>query len=988
MKSFSRPVLHKTGVSLRAGAILFALAAHAGGASAQENAAASSQSVAEEIVVTGSRIPQAGLQSTSPITTVGADEVKLQGTSSVETLLNSLPQVFPGQSQTFNSGATGIATVDLRALNPVRTLVLIDGKRLMPGDPTLPVADLNAIPTSLIERVEVVTGGASAVYGSDAIAGVVNFRMRRDLDGFLVDAQYGFYQHSNDYSDAQRALSASGFNIPSDDVTTGDNYSGTIAYGSNFADGRGNVTAYAGYRKSTAVFQREYDFSACALTGEKAPRTCGGSSNYNRFIVQNTPLAGTNPTRDFFALNDRTLRPYDGTTDNYNYTPINYFSRPDERYQYGAFVNYELSDSVELYSDVMGTADRSVYQIAESALFLGTGPSNGEVLLACDNPLLSADQRQQLCTNFGLASTDQVRLLVGRRAVEAGPRYYDLKHDALRAVAGARGSPIEGWSYDVYAQFGRTDYLQRQNGQLSRSRVINALDVVNVGGVARCRAAVAGFDPNCVPLDLLGGLGAWTDEMINYITTDSFQTGETTEEIVSASVAGDLGVYGIKSPWAEDGIGVAVGFEHRDERLSYNPSSTDKTGDVFGGGTLVELPESGFFVKELYGEVRVPIVQGMPLMERLTFEAGYRTSDYSSTGSADTYKLAMEWSPIQDLRFRMSYQEAVRAPNVLELFNPQLSGNYPGTDPCAGTNPEASLADCLLTGVTPAQYGFITECPSNQCTSIGGGNPALRPEEAESITYGLVLQPSFAPGFSLSLDYYDIKVESVIGVIGAATIVNRCIQTGDPLFCSRIQRNPNGLLFGGTNNDIGVFDTNANLGFLRAKGLDVESRYSLDVGSLGSLALSFVGSYNESFENEGLPGEGSYDCAGRFGTVCGVPLPRWYHQLRTTWNLPVDVQLSLAWRYIDGVTYDGNVENDEFLSKGTDTYNIPSFSFFDLSGSYSFDKVTLRLGVNNVLDKNAPVINGDVNLNQNGNTYPQRYDALGRTVFFGVSVEM
>lgn len=954
---------------------------------AQDKSSAAGERL-EEVIVTGSRIPQAGLQSASPITTVGAAEVKLQGTTTVENLLNSLPQVYPGQSGTFNNAATGIATVDLRALAPVRTLVLIDGKRLMPGDPTTPVADINAVPASLIESVEVVTGGASAVYGSDAIAGVVNFKMKRDLDGVIFDAQYGFYQHGNDYADGRRALSARGFAQPAGSITTGDNYAISSAFGSNFAGGAGNVTAYVAYRKATSVFQREYDFSACALNGAKEPRACGGSSNYNRFIVQNQSLPDTDPVRDFFAQTDRTVRPYNGTTDQYNYTPINYFSRPNERYQLGAFAHYEMSPAIELYADVMATADRSTYQIAESALFLGTGPSNGEILVACDNPLLSADHRQQLCTNFGLAGSDRVRLLVGRRAVEAGPRYYDFKHDSMRVVTGARGEVLDGWTYDAYAQYGRTDYLQRQNGQLSRSRVINALDVVNDGGVARCRSVVNGSDPSCVPLDLLGGLGSWTPEMINYIATDSFQTGLTTEKIVSGSVAGDLGMYGIKLPWSDDGVGVALGYEYRDEKLSYNPSSTDKTGDIFGGGTLQELPESGFNVRELYGEIRVPIVQDKPFVDTLTFEGGYRTSEYSSSaGRVDTYKLALNWGPISDLRFRASYQIAGRAPNVLELYNPQLAGNYTGTDPCAGASPAESLIKCQRTGVTPGQYGLITECPANQCTSIGGGNPGLKPEEATSITYGVIFQPQFLPGFSASVDFYDIEVTSVIGVADAGTIVNKCIESGNPLFCSRIFRNANGLLFGGTNNDVGVLSTNANLGFLRTKGADLEVGYPVDIGRLGSLSFNFLGTYVDSFETEGLPGYGSYDCVGLFGAVCGVPQPQWRHQLRTTWALPADFTLSVNWRYIDGTTFDGNVVGDPFLSKDTKNYNIPVFNYIDLSGSYTYRAVTLRAGVSNVFDKTAPVINGDANLNQNGNTYPQRYDGLGRTIFFGLTAQ-
>jgi outer membrane receptor protein involved in Fe transport len=293
----------------------------------------------------------------------------------------------------------------------------------------------------------------------------------------------------------------------------------------------------------------------------------------------------------------------------------------------------------------------------------------------------------------------------------------------------------------------------------------------------------------------------------------------------------------------------------------------------------------------------------------------------------------------------------------------------------------------MLTGVTATEYGLITECPAGQCTSIGGGNPALKPEESTSFTYGVIFQPSALPGFSASLDFYNIEVTHVVGQIGAATIVNQCLATGDPLFCSRIRRNPNGLLFGGTNNDVGVFDINANLGFIRAKGVDVEAGYPFDLGDVGSLSLTLLGSYTKSFETEGLPGSGSYDCAGLFGTVCGVPHPRWTHQLRGTWDLPADFEVSLNWRYISGVTFDGNVVGDPFLSQGTHADNIADYSYFDLSGAYTYGSATLRVGVNNVLDKTPPIFDGAVNTNQNGNTYPQRYDGLGRTIFFGLTAK-
>lgn len=374
----------------------------------------------DEVVVTGSRIPQANLRTTSPVTQVTGEDIRVQGVTRVEDLVNQLPQAFAAQNSTVSNGASGTATVDLRALGPDRTLVLIDGRRMGYGSPNDTAADLNQIPGQLVERVEVLTGGAAAVYGSDAIAGVVNFIMKKDFEGLQVDAQYGFFQHHNDYDgpgnlrtviQGRSAGNPAQFKLPDDDVMDGFSREVTIAMGVNAPDGRGNVTAFAGYRKNNKILGRDRDYSACSLGGESAGSfTCGGSS--------------TNATGRFLSLDSgANLTVADGggfrnytANDAYNFGPLNYYQRPDERYTLGAFGNYQVNDKIEAFASLNFSDYSTVAQIAPSGIFFGGGTSaNGGYNISCSNPLLTPAQAAQLGCAPGVGS---VEVLIGRRNVE------------------------------------------------------------------------------------------------------------------------------------------------------------------------------------------------------------------------------------------------------------------------------------------------------------------------------------------------------------------------------------------------------------------------------------------------------------------------------------------------------------------------------------------------------------------------------------------
>lgn len=779
-----------------------------------------------ELVITGSRIPQSdphqplNLTSASPITVVDNKEIALQGTTNVESLINSLPAAFADYNSTVSNGATGTATLNLRDLGASRTLVLVDGKRLMPGDPLYPFADVNAVPAALVDRVEIVTGGASAVYGSDALAGVVNFVMKKDFQGVRLDAQYGFAQHSQHNEEAQSALDAAGIAVPGN-FDGGADTSLTFLAGMNAPDDKGNFTIYSGYRRMAQVTEDKYDFSACALgavpnaAGIYDRLACMGSPNYNLFISEDQENAG-NPLYQFFAQPNRTFTPYANQT--FNYAPYNYLQRPDDRYTLGGFGHYEVSPMFQVYTDVMFSDDHTVALTAPSGLFIGTGEFDGAVHVNCNNPLMSAQQASQLGCGTLLGPTDDATLYIGRRNIEGGGRTDDLRHTAYRIDIGTRGALGGGWSYDVYGQYGLTLYNEMFSNDLSVSRVQNALEVVTdtrVGsptyGKPTCKVVLEGIDPSCVPLDIFGGLGSITPQELAYVGATGFKSGYTQEQIASGSVTGNLGEYGIKLPTAVEGVGMALGAEYRREALKLDTSRDFQTDDLYGqGSATLAVPLSAIHVSELFGEARVPLVQDAWLARKLQLETGFRRSDYSSVGVTNTWKMALNWQPEEDLALRTSLQRAVRAPNVLEALTPEQNVPFLYQDPCSGSTPQLSLSQCERTGVTPAEYGHILPCPANLCRDIEGGNPALKPESSFTKSLGLIVTPRFVRGLSATVDYFDIDVKNIIRQLGGDFVLNECAATGQAYYCDLVTRGAHGYLFTG---DTRLIDISQNTGF-------------------------------------------------------------------------------------------------------------------------------------------------------------------------------
>jgi outer membrane receptor protein involved in Fe transport len=641
----------------------------------------------EEIIVTGSRIKRRNLVSTSPVSQVDSEEFLFQGVTRVEDLLNDLPQTVADQTSASNNGSTGTATVDLRGLEAVRTLTLLNGRRLPYGSPRNLAADINQIPGMLIERVEILTGGASATYGSDAIAGVVNFITIDDFEGLQFDYQFSQYRHENDSPLAQFVEEA-GYELPAGNVSDGETHNVSLIAGFDLPNGRGNLTAYAGWRDVKAVTQSERDYSACVLHEDMF---CAGSSTIpeGRFtdfgllthpdcveVPSPTPddpdattcnrvpafdYATGQPTGELdsdgnvIMMNEPVLPWLGNTSGNatmlwpgtfdylvepdtdtfvdrgghpkafYNFAPTKYYMRPDERITAGLFGNYDLGRDSELYLELNFMNDKSISQIAPSGSFFWPDT------VYCDNPLLSQQQFDLICGQFNLDPSDSQLVFVGRRNAEGGSRRDEMEHTQYRAVLGIRGDLGATWYYDGFVNYSEVEYEGAYQEDLSITRMIRALDVRTdpVTGDPVCRSVLDGSDPDCVPWNVFES-GAVTEAALNYMGVPLSFDGSTEQLQANVYVSGDLGDYGIRVPGADDGIQVVFGLEYRDEHMEDNPDPRAQTGDVAGFGGSVSAVSADYSVKEIFTEASVPLLQGKTAAELVAIEAAYRYSDYST----------------------------------------------------------------------------------------------------------------------------------------------------------------------------------------------------------------------------------------------------------------------------------------------------------------------------------------------------------------------
>ena len=986
--------------------------------------AAAAAPALQEVVVTGSRIVQPGLSSISPVTAISAKDIASQGVTSVEDVLNNLPQVMAEQGAMASNGATGTATVNLRGLGPQRTLVLVDGKRMMPGQPTtVPLnanaADLDNIPIALVERVDVLTGGAAAIYGADAVAGVVNFVMDDHFQGFEIDVTGSGYQH-NQHSPYAQYTAKAGFGSAASSVFDGATKDVTMILGGNFADGKGNAVAYVGYRNTGSVLESDRDFSRCTLATShdvSVPGTgtiaCSGSSNSatGRFFNAGF-LPGTSAPA--FLSPTLTVDPATGTfvpytsTDAYNYGALNYYMRPDVRWNAGSFAHFNIDDNHQVYGSIMFMDDDSVAQIAPSAAFIGTGTGSingnpdGEDVINCNNPLLSDQEASTIgCASHSLAlsNTQTVQMLIGRRNVEGGNRLTDTRHTSYRFVLGSKGQLSNDVSYDVYAQDGVTQRNDFNSNDLYKPSVANALDAVldpKTGNVV-CAANANGASgaPGCVPWNIWG-TGPVSPAAVAYMETPGIVTGVAEERVFHADFTSDLTDHGWKLPTANEGLGLNFGAEYREEFMKVEPDYVELTGDLTGTGSPAPAMNAGYGVKEAFLEARLPLIQDKPFVKEISVDMAYRYSKYDVGYTTNTYKFGVDYSPDSSLRFRGGYNRAVRAPNIAELFADDIVALDGSKDPCAGSSTSspasATTGQCARSGLTPTQYGtFGTPGnPAGQYNGLVGGNPKLKPEIADTYTFGIVATPAALPAFSATLDFFDIKIKDLISSYGANLIVDQCVFDDNPQFCSMVHRDSAGSLWFSTAGY--VDDPLLNLGYEKTNGVDVSANYTQNVGPWGSLRFNLIGTYTASFDIEPFPGSGDYNCAGYFGATCGNPLPKWRDTLTVGWATPWHgLGLEARWRHIGSTEVELANPSPLLAGKfGAPIQWLGSRDYLDLVGSDQiFGGVLLQVGVNNVLDKDPPILTTTAFPPPffNGNTYPQVYDTLGRYVFANLKID-
>ena len=912
----------------------------------------------EEIIVTGTRITNPNLEAASPVQVVSEDEIALQQPISAEELIRDLPGAIPNIGAAVNNGANGSANVDLRGLGSNRNLVLIDGQRIVPDGLTA-VTDVNNIPLALIRRVDITTGGGSSTYGADAVAGVVNFITKTDFSGLEADGNYSVTGKGD-----------------------GERYGAALTLGANFDDGRGNAVVSIGYSHIDPIYQGERGFSEFSLSSQTGNRQGSGTTVPTNFAFPATgqvdPATGT----------------LSSSIETFNFNPFNIFQTPFERYNIYGQARYEVSSAIEVFTKGLFAHNEITAIIAPSGTFFNT------YQLPLSNPFLPAGVRNAFCASedigFGSAECDaaavatdpddpayrEISIIPGRRFTEGGPRLGNFTTDIFQIMGGARGPVAANLAWEIRGQYGESNRISTANGSGLNSRVQQALRATEAGA---CIDASNG----CVPLDLFGAEGSITEAMLGFLdpTSTSFRT-RTSLAGVNGAVTGD---FGVASPLAETPVGVAVGGEYRRYKASIEPDLPTRTdNEVLGAGGATQPVAGDFDVTEVFAEVLAPLIENRPFVDSLTLEAGIRYSDYSTSGGSTAWKAGGSWEPVRSLKLRGIYQQAVRAPNISELFTPVSLGlANTDIDPCQLALPEgnAQLTEaCIASGAPASRIGRIPAPSAGQINISFGGNEELKPETASTVTLGAVFTPEFAPGLAVTLDYYDILVEDAITAPNVDDVFGACYTDFDLDVCRTIGRNPlDGSLTGGAEAP-GLPLFLSNSGRIRTSGLDLSLAYRQDVG-FGTISLGFSGNYTFEQKFKATPASIDRECAGYYSVNCalsGSIQPEFAFNQRSTLTIG-DIDLSYLWRHI------GEVRVEPLVAAGflPDYRRIKAFDYFDLAARAElYENVTLSLTIDNVFDRKPPIVGNTIGATafNSGNTYPSTYDAIGRRFSFGAKL--
>ncbi len=918
---------------------------------AQDESRNDSNEVIEEIVVTGSRIKRRDTLSPSPIVTLDRDDLTLAPQPTLEETLNRMPQLTPDFGRTSNNGGDGTSRLNLRGMGSERTLVLMNSRRVAPSGVGSSV-DINNIPQILVERVEIITGGASAVYGSDALAGVVNFITRDDFEGIMLESRYGV----TDRGDASYK-----------DIN--------IALGTDFAGDRGNVAVYGGYYDRESLFAAERSLTRVTLEEDGS----GNLFESGSFAVPEGVLFNQADGFGFPTFNaDGTPRPFVNPDDQYNFAPVNYLQTPLRRLSAGILGTMAINDDYELYLETSFARNEAGKELAPVPLteFVGVN---------IDNPVLTPETAQMFQDNFtdpGSADPLLASFTVSRRLDELGSRMVDFDKDYWRSVVGMRGRLGRGWDIDGWLSYTKSDEVELQRNDGSVSRLLQGLLVDPLTG--QC------FDPSggCVPIDIFGP-DRLSAEAVDYISYQPLRNSTTrTQKLASVFVSGTP-----TDTWAGP-LDIAAGLEWRNDTVNFRADEVLFTSDTLGyrGDSPISGTES---VTEIYAEALVPLLEGVPAAESLELELGARYSSYDNAGGVWTYKLGSNWKVNQSLRFRAMWQQSVRAPNNQELFQQQFIetsnfvGNFTFIDNCsASQDPVANgYTDvCTLQGIDPSQLGIFEAIPFYPVDFIRGGNDQLEPEEADTLTVGFVYTPETSSDWSVVVDYYEMEVTKSIGEIFAKDICFDPANTSN-VFCDKIRRitdsnNP------AAGNVFEVEELFNNRGLISTEGIDVQLNFAKELpDSLAmfdggaTLSGSLVWTHVLDLQFQANTVSTVESCTGYFSSPCtGDTSSSTGADNRVSGNFMYrsdPFSLSVFAQWISGTRSYLFVEARQqgMPEPELAVPTIGSQFYLDVNVAYQFnDSVAARFGVSNLLDNGAPTIPTDVN-----NTDTQLFDVFGRS---------
>ncbi|MDP5281396.1 TonB-dependent receptor [Sphingomonas sp. DG1-23] len=962
------------------------------------------------IVVTGSRITRPNAAAASPITSVTSDSIRAQAAVNIEEVLNRIPSIAPDSQQNYQD-SDGRQRIKLRNLGFERTLILVDGKRLG----TMNGLDANMIPTSLISRVDVLTGGASAVYGSDAVAGVVNFIMDNDFQGLQLNANYNFYAHQNKPGLISQVASQYGFAQPSHGFATdGGRVDLSLTAGKKLFDDRFHISGYVNYRKADLVPYSARETSGCQLVeGTKdGPLSCSISTYTRTGYV--SPQSGPNAGNAYVNNPDgsRTFVPYSSALAANPYDGYS-FQRKNERWNAGGFASFEISDAAEVYANAMWFRDKSA-NVYPARVYSSTAYSDGPYQVSCANPFMSAAQATTIC-GAAAGSTTFVPIELRYRFTGVPDLEDRYLNEGTRITGGVRGQFAQGWSYDVGGVYARNK-MTMSWAQPVYDRVNNALNVVNNNGTISCVNDVAS---GCLPFDPFSANSSVNNSALyNYLIQGTYGNSTTTNTLYNAiaTVQGDLGTYGIKSPWADEGLAIAIGAEYREDQLRSHADALWRENVSNDADRYLSQ-----HVWEGNIELQAPLVQNKPFAELLQVNGAFRLSKYSSNPDTfSTWKAEAIWSPIPDITFRGSINRAQRAPTVVEAFqgsntsygrittayNDICAPSIVSTsiDPVTGQPvnvygaPAASREACAATGLADSLYGSATLlCPTDVGCTYRAGGFTVDPETAYTKTFGVVLKPRFLPGLVVSVDRFLIDLNQSIGYNDYAYFSRGCAETGDDFFCSMFVRNADGTLSSNpTGNPATGYIRQGTTNYYKTKshGWDFQAQYALGLGNAGRLDFDFSGSLTTLAGAQDASFLAERNCAGYFGGAgCSQFIPKWTHNLRGTWTTADQFfSASLNWRHLGPLTRTSN-SGEESLGASPETvrstfYRIDAYDYFDLALNFRIQKgFSFRIAANNILDKTPPILPNsyDIGLSR-ANTISARYDSLGRQIAVGTTI--